>query len=243
MRRNVGVGKVRNSQRTRERYDRTGKDLAETKKEHVEASLVDFRARLTEFAQQNVKLINKDPEFRKEFHTMCALVGVDVLATSKNSSVFGNLFGGLNDFYVQLGVKILNLSLETRATDGGLMPFTRVLRSVNAKSTIASADDVRRAVTSLESLGSGLCCVVVDDVDYVSTLDPLESRDELEALAAADPSTGRIDVHKLRNEIGVDRASKALTELSSRSVAWIDSGGGENVDAYYVYSVYSEGLK
>ena len=237
MRRSVGVSKIRSSQRTRERYDRTGNDLAKAKRAHIAESLEEFKIRLSEFAKENASVINEDVKFREKFHAMCALVGVDVLATTKRTTLFGNVFGALNDFYVELGVKILNLSIQTRADNGGLLPFARVLASLPS----ASADDVRRSVAALSSLGSGLNCMTVDGKDYVSTLDPIKSTDELVVLDKASTETrGRIDAASARRELGEERTRDALAKLMSQSIVWIDSGEEGSEDAYFVQSLFSE---
>ncbi len=62
--------------------------------------------------------VRKDPIFRARFHTMCANVGVDPLASNKG--VWAQLMG-FGDFYYQLGVQIVEACLATRPYNGGLM--------------------------------------------------------------------------------------------------------------------------
>ena len=62
--------------------------------------------------------VRKDPVFRAQFHTMCANVGVDPLASNKG--MWAQLMG-FGDFYYELGVQVVEACLATRAVNGGLM--------------------------------------------------------------------------------------------------------------------------
>ena len=69
--------------------------------------------------------MRRDPVFRAQFHTMCANVGVDPLASNKGMWAQLLHFG---DFYYELGVQIVEACLATRAMNGGLMDLD-LLRS------------------------------------------------------------------------------------------------------------------
>jgi hypothetical protein len=45
--------------------------------------LVTFKSKLEEFAMKHKSDIRRDPVFRAQFHTMCANIGVDPLASNK----------------------------------------------------------------------------------------------------------------------------------------------------------------
>jgi hypothetical protein len=62
--------------------------------------------------------VRRDPVFRAQFHTMCANVGVDPLASNKGMWAQLLHFG---DFYYELGVQIVEACLATRSMNGGLM--------------------------------------------------------------------------------------------------------------------------
>lgn len=55
--------------------------------------------------------IRRSPEFRAQFHTMCANIGVDPLASNKG--VWAQLLG-FGNFYSELGVQIIEACLATR---------------------------------------------------------------------------------------------------------------------------------
>lgn len=55
--------------------------------------------------------IRRSPEFRAQFHTMCANIGVDPLASNKGA--WAQLLG-FGDFYSELGVQVIEACLATR---------------------------------------------------------------------------------------------------------------------------------
>ena len=62
--------------------------------------------------------VRKDPVFRAQFHTMCANVGVDPLASNKG--MWTQLLG-FGDFYYELGVQVVEACLASKPMNGGLM--------------------------------------------------------------------------------------------------------------------------
>jgi hypothetical protein len=71
--------------------------------------------------------IRKDPSFRAQFHTMCANIGVDPLASNKG--LWAQVLG-FGDFYYELGVQIVEACMATRSMNGGLMDMQSLLRYV-----------------------------------------------------------------------------------------------------------------
>lgn len=71
--------------------------------------------------------IRQDPVFRAQFHTMCANVGVDPLASNKG--MWAQLLG-FGDFYYELGVQIVEACLATRAYNGGFMELGSLRNAV-----------------------------------------------------------------------------------------------------------------
>ncbi len=71
--------------------------------------------------------VRKDPVFRAQFHTMCANVGVDPLASNKG--MWAQLLG-FGDFYYELGVQVVEACLATRSMNGGLMDLDSLRASV-----------------------------------------------------------------------------------------------------------------
>ena len=74
--------------------------------------------------------IRQDPVFRAQFHTMCANIGVDPLASNKG--MWAQLLG-FGDFYYELGVQIVEACLATRAYNGGFMELGALRDAVQVK--------------------------------------------------------------------------------------------------------------
>lgn len=75
--------------------------------------------------------MRKDPVFRAQFHTMCANVGVDPLASNKG--MWTQLLG-FGDFYYELGVQIVEACLSTRPYNGGLMDLDSLRSFITVRS-------------------------------------------------------------------------------------------------------------
>ena len=86
--------------------------------EHATEILAGFKAHLEDFATKHKKAIKSDPAFRKEFVQMCQQVGVDPLASNKG---FWAEVLGVGDFYYELGVQIIDICIQTRPSNGGLI--------------------------------------------------------------------------------------------------------------------------
>jgi ESCRT-II complex subunit VPS22 len=70
MRRKVGVSAARKKDKEAAAYSTLGKSLEESKIASVKGVLSSFQDSLTEFGKKHRDRINKDPEFRHQFHTM-----------------------------------------------------------------------------------------------------------------------------------------------------------------------------
>jgi len=77
--------------------------------------------------------VRRDPVFRAQFHTMCANVGVDPLASNKGMWAQLLHFG---DFYYELGVQIVEACLASRAMNGGLIDLDLLRAHVTVRPQI-----------------------------------------------------------------------------------------------------------
>jgi ESCRT-II complex subunit VPS22 len=152
MRRKIGVSVVKKRQVESEQYNKVGKTLEENKLSFVKDVLSSFKTSLADFASKHKDRINSDPEFRQQFHTMCVGAGVDPLASGKG---FWADILGVGDFYFELGVKIIQISVQTRAANGGIIGLDEVLRRIRGSQNNVSQEDLIRAVDKLAVLGGG----------------------------------------------------------------------------------------
>lgn len=93
---------------------------------------------------------------------MCSSIGVDPLASNKG---FWSDLLGVGDFYSELGVQIIQIGLQTRATNGGIMTMKELherLSNVPGRRTQRiSRDDIRRSIEKISVLGNGLKIIEV----------------------------------------------------------------------------------
>lgn len=69
-----------------EQFKSAGEEVRRAALQQMKDQLVTFKSKLEEFAMQHKADIRRDPVFRAQFHTMCANIGVDPLASNKVSA-------------------------------------------------------------------------------------------------------------------------------------------------------------
>ena len=84
-----------------------GEKIESNRIEQAKTQLESFRSKLTEFALKYRSRIQKDPVFREEFVSMCDMVGVDPIQTSRTSTSWLKEIVGIGSFYTDLSVQIL----------------------------------------------------------------------------------------------------------------------------------------
>lgn len=155
MKKKVGVSIVKKKQIENEQYNKIGKTLEDNKLSFVQDILISFKSSLSEFASKHKNRINSDPEFRQQFHMMCISVGVDPLASNKG---FWSDILGVGDFYFELGVKIINVCVQTRSVNGGVISLNELYSIINKKlsSTTTASSSSSPKTTSSSSSSSSL---------------------------------------------------------------------------------------
>jgi ESCRT-II complex subunit VPS22 len=125
-----------------------GQELTQEVDEKMRAAMSEFKRNLEEFALKHREEIRHDPDFRAQFHGMCAHAGVDPLASNKTAV---NKFLSFSDwsfarFYYELGVSVVEVCMATRPQNGGLIELCKLTRLVQKRRGSAvdkvSADDV-----------------------------------------------------------------------------------------------------
>ena len=101
----------------------------------TEAAVADFKSHLETFALEHRAAIRSDPDFRAQFHAMCAHIGVDPLASNKSAV---NKFLDFSDwsfasFYYELGVSVVEVCRALRPQNGGLIELRELTRLVTRR--------------------------------------------------------------------------------------------------------------
>lgn len=132
MRRGVGLQAIDRHNKTTQQFKQAGTQLAATQVQQMNEQMNAFRAHLESFAVNHRKDLKTNPEFRYHFQKMCQNIGVDPLASNKG--FWADLLG-VGDFYFELGVRIIEVCLSTRATNGGLLDFSELKLALMSKNT------------------------------------------------------------------------------------------------------------
>lgn len=224
MRRKVGVSVVKNRQTEKEQYNRVGKTLEDTKLSSVQETLASFQTALAEFASKHKNRINSDPEFRQQFHTMCVSAGVDPLASGKG---FWADMLGVGDFYFELGVKIIQITVLTRAQNGGIMSVkdihSRIVSAGKLKHDL-SIEDLMRAVEKLAVLGGGFKLIKIAGNPMIISV-PIEMNTDHEfVISAASDEGGFVTEDLMRGLHGwsADRFRTIINPLLQEGIVWVD---------------------
>ncbi|EFN53961.1 hypothetical protein CHLNCDRAFT_36297 [Chlorella variabilis] len=191
LRRGPGLTALSRTRAAREQFKRKGEEVAETKAAVMKAQMAHFKASLEEFALKHKADIRRNPEFRAQFHAMCATAGVDPLASNKGT---WNKLLGLGDFYYELGVQVVEGCITSRPITGGFIELSRVHEYVRrrrgSRADPVSEDDLLRAIEKLQGLGSGFGVVRIGNRSFVRSVPTEISTDSNTLIELAERSGG-----------------------------------------------------
>lgn len=228
MRRKVGVSAIKKRQNETSQYSKVGKALEEDKLAFVKDTLQKFKSQLTKFAENHKKRINSDPEFRQQFHSMCISTGVDPLASNKG--FWADLLG-IGDFYFELGVKIIEICVKTRLSNGGLISINEIygiLVSQSKKNTNISVDDILKATDKLTILGSGFKIINLSGNKMILSV-PLEINNDHETIlniAQSNNSSFTLESAKKQTGWTEERLNLILKPMIQEGMVWLDDFKG-----------------
>lgn len=207
--------------------------LNQSQVDALHSQLSQFRSALVRFASEHRRDILRDPSFRHAFQQMCASIGVDPLAGPRKGGWWSE-FLGLGDWQHELGVQIVDICVNTRDRNGGIIEMTELIRllsklrgvdSNNSKSGKISEEDVIRSIKTLEPLGAGYRVVKVGNKSMVCSSVKELDNDQTVVLALAQKSGGRFEERLLVAETQwtVERARAAVTNMIERDgLCWVD---------------------
>ena len=232
MRRGVGVGAITKRATEKQHYEAMGRKMDETRIDAVKETLNKFQTALSEFAEKHRDKINSDPEFRQQFHSMCVNVGVDPLASCKG---FWADILGVGDFYFELGILVIQICIQTRSRNGGIISLTDLLERIHThkkkSKQKASMDDLRKAIEKLSILGKGYQLIRFNkkEVPYLLSV-PIElSRDHEELMTIAQ-LYGYVsqNIMENQNQWTKERFSLAISTLLIEGIVWVDDFKGKH---------------
>lgn len=142
--RRPGVSSIRENVRRKEEMARRGAIISAETANQMKLQLQSFKGRLEQFAVLHKHEIQKDPAFRAKFHSMCASIGVDPLTSRKG--IWSELLG-VGDYYYELAVRIIEICVATRPTNGGIISLTELVSALRNRRTTFT-EKVSRYVNS-----------------------------------------------------------------------------------------------
>lgn len=260
-RRGVGLSAFQNRSSLSSSYANHGASLRSTNLASFQTQLSVFRSVLHNFALQHADTIKSDPSFRAEFAQMCNTIGVDPLAGSnvkgKNKgNWWGQIMGGdVNDFYIQVAMRVVEVCRASRGENGGLIGVDECKRRVSkgralggeidvseyakdsllakftacgsANGSLGSAD-ILQSIKSLEPLGSGFSIITVGSKQMIRSV-PKELNTDQSIVLEAILLLGYVTRSMLEDNLGWEpaRAETVIEDLLGDSLVWVDLQASE----------------
>ena len=201
---------------------------------HLQLNIKVITLLLTSLLLLTSDKINNDPEFRQQFHTMCVSLGVDPLSSNRG---FWSDILGVGNFYFELGLKIIQICIQTRSENGGIISLItlqdllqkKINQSKNNNNLIISTEDVKRSVEKLSVLGNGFKIVNFSKNNTVIISVPLEvNNDHEHVIAAASDENGFVTYDLMNGLKGwtKERFLNIINPLVRDGMIWIDQYNG-----------------
>ncbi|KAJ6637965.1 Vacuolar-sorting protein SNF8 [Pseudolycoriella hygida] len=242
MRRRAGVGAIHKQKVEAEKYKDKGIEIQDSQFEQMTKNMEVFRENLEEFAAKHKNEIKKNAQFRRQFQEMCAVIGVDPLASGKG---FWSVLG-MGDFYYELGVQVVEVCLAANHSTGGLMELEELrkrlvrARGQNAKHQEITNEDILIATKKLKIFGNGFVVYPIGRDRYMVQSIPGElSLHETSVLeVAAKQPEGCITEELLQKELNWNsfRSNQAIEKVVGSGLAWVDDQG--EVKTYWFPSLF-----
>jgi len=231
MRRGVGVAAFKTDENSKKNFQSIGRALEESQMEHLTKALNVFKENLQLFAVKHKNEIRSNPVFRAQFASMCREAGVDPLASNRG---FWAQLLNVSDFYYELAVQCVDVCLQTRPQNGGLVSPTELTTRVTALrgkyAQAISMDDVLQAVKKLSILGSGYSVISLgakkDEKLMILTVPVELNKDHMLLLAEAEkqgPTTPRVSFAHVERTLGWDRVrfDRTVKSLMDDGMVWV----------------------
>ncbi|WBW70639.1 ESCRT II complex subunit Dot2 [Schizosaccharomyces osmophilus] len=225
MHKRVGIGALNKD--PIKQYEQVGNELIEQQAEEIASQLSTFQEALKNFAKEHAVEIRNNAEFRKTFTKLSLKIGLDPLVSGSRESAWSAV--GMNEFYLQVAVRVVEVCHATQLENGGLVSGSRVCEFLNGENEasgydLLTEDDIVRAVLALKPLGPGCDIEEIAGKRYIRSL-PLElSKDQNFVLEAVEV-LGYVTASILKDNYGWDRGRciHVLNDLVSKSLLWVDN--------------------
>lgn len=245
-RRGVGLSAFSNAAISSDKYAAHGAALRLSHADALANQLAVFQAALHNFSLTHAKDIRSNPSFRAEFARMCHAIGVDPLAGSNaanksaqegksGGSVWAKMLGtSVNDFYFELGVRLVEVCRESRGENGGMIALSEARKRIAGGRGLVGGgmevtdDDVERALQSLEPLGGMFTIMKLGSGKFIRSV-PKELNPDQSRVLEVIQIMGFVTVGMLRANLDWEqaRAVAVIDDLVADGMVWVDEQGDE----------------
>lgn len=222
--------------------------LNQTQIETLHSQLSQFRSSLQKFALEHRETIRADPEFRHSFQQMCASIGVDPLAGPRKGGWWSEALG-LGDWQHELGVQIVDVCLNTRDRNGGIITVSELIRILSKLRGVPmdrkdgknkggiTVNDIKRSMKILEPLGKGYQVIGPPHNLMVQSIIKELDGDQSRVLALAAKLGGAFTRQDVESQLDWTqaRAKACIQNMISSGTCWVDEH--EGTATYWVPSV------
>jgi ESCRT-II complex subunit VPS22 len=198
-----GLGKIHQQKQMQEAFAKTGQKLEQESLEQIKDQLKIFSNNLEQFGNKYKDEIKFNPDFREKFYQMCKEIGVDPLSTTS----LWNKNLNLTEFYYNLAIQIITISLAIRDEKGALIELNE-LRNIlisHRKANDISVTDIEKAIESVSELKCGFQIVNLKNSRAVMTIPMHLSNETNVIIEIASETKGRLGYSDMWAKTGITR--------------------------------------
>jgi ESCRT-II complex subunit VPS22 len=162
--RRIGIAGIQRQEHKRLEFNKISTRVKQEELEKYRELLAKFQENIKSFSKKYATEIRQEKEFRASFLDICSKIGVDPLSSSKGVWA---LFG-LGDYYYELLVKILEITLATSQRNGGLIALDRVWELLGDDQV--SMVDLKKTLNNINVLGNGLELLELNSQIYLGSV-------------------------------------------------------------------------
>lgn len=207
MRKRIGIGALNDDEYLKQ-YEEVGNELIEQQSDEIASQLSTFQEALKTFAREHATEIKQNSQFRNTFVKLALKIGLDPFVSGSDESAWAAV--GMNEFYYQVAVRVIEVCYATQMENGGLLSVSQVCRFLNEENEAFGHEwlretDVVRAVDSLAPLGPGFVLEKIAGKQYIRSL-PLELNTDQNVVLEAVEILGYVTISILRDNYAWERS-------------------------------------
>ena len=119
--RKAGIKRIQNQSNQKQNFQKKAQEISVASVQEMHQQLQVFKDNLQQFASKHAQELRQNTIFRSRFQSLCLKIGVDPLQSQK--SFWSSL--GFGDFYYELCIQLVQICIQTRPTNGGLLEFNQ----------------------------------------------------------------------------------------------------------------------